>query len=303
MTAICGDAQTNVDFFTGVLGLRMVKLTVNFDDPSAYHTYYGDGIGSPGSALTYFPYPGGRRYKPGNGQFSRTVLAVPRDTLGFWHERLTKEGLATETQTNEFGEAVLYFHDPDGGALGLTEAEQPDAVLWESGVVAPEQAITGMRSVRLSSRSGASQSFIEDRLGLKLDAEASGVRRYAIGPKAFLELEWLEEDGWGGHGGVHHLALAASDDAAHAAWHASLYSAGAHISPIIDRDYFHSIYFREPGGSLYEIATMGPGFTIDESFEELGTSLRLPKRYEAAREEILAVVPRLKLPSGVVIGV
>lgn len=303
MTAICGDAQANVDFFTGVLGLRMIKLTVNFDDPSAYHTYYGDGVGSPGSALTYFPYPGGRRYQPGNGQFSRTVLGIPLGSIEYWEARLRREGIETAILESEFGEPTIHLSDPDGGALGLVESEVAPEVLWQASPVPAENAISGMRSVRLSSRSSSSATFIEGRLGLRLVQESGGVKRYAIGDKAFLELERLDHDGWGGHGGVHHLALATEDENAQVDWRTSLVEAGAHVSPVMDRDYFRSIYFREPGGALYEIATKGPGFTIDETVELLGTSLRLPKQYEPAREQILNVVPRLKLPSGVVIGV
>lgn len=305
VTVICGDAQTNLDFYTGVLGLRLVKLTVNFDDPTAYHLYYGDGAGTPGSILTYFPYPGGRRYRPGNGMFSRTDLAVAPDSLGFWLDRLHGHGVEAGAFQTEFGEEAIGFEDPDGMFLALVASDAPEGVAWEGMPIEPERAIRRVHAVRLASGTGSSAAFLEGRLGFRLVAEEGGVARYETGTGGSgsrIDLTDLGHEGHGGHGGTHHVALATADDEAQAAWRESLVGAGAHVSPIMNRDYFHSIYFREPGGSLYEIATLPPGFTLDESFEQFGTALQLPEMYRHHRQRILESVPRLKLPNGEVIG-
>lgn len=302
ITAISGDAQSNVDFYAGVLGLRLVKVTVNFDDPTAYHLYYGDGIGTPGTALTFFPYPGGRSARSGNGAFGTTILAIPEGSMGFWEERLASKGVSAIRTRSPFGEESLEFGDVDGFAIALQEKVTKEPVRWEGSEVPFEHAIRGVTTMQLHSRSGSSANFVVDQLGGEVVDEKEGVVRLAIGEGNHIDLSTVDREALSGHGGIHHVALAVKDEAEQEAFHARLYEQGRHVSPVMNRTYFKSIYFREPGGALYEIATLGPGFTVDETLTDLGAGLYLPPQYESHRAAIEANLPRLKLPSGVVVG-
>ncbi len=285
MTAICRDAQTNLDFYTQVLGLRLTKITVNFDDPTAYHLYYGDRFSTPGTSLTFFPYQGHQAI-PGPGQVSETHLAVPVESSQFWLSRIPG---AAETATG------IRFSDPDGLTFELRETDMPAPGEPWTKVVPIEYAIKGMSGVKIidGSRDGKSSQVIQSILGYS-DGLVSPSGRTSI------ELVRPEENtgrGHGGSGGVHHIAFRLPDDATQEEYHGKLYDLGFRVSPIMNRDYFHSIYFREPGGVLFELATDGPGMNIDEDDATLGTTLRLPDMYESHREQIEAALPKLRLPA------
>lgn len=307
MTAISGPAQENVDFYAGVLGLRLVKTTVNFDDPSAHHLYYGDGLGSPGSILTFFPYPEGREGRVGNGMVGVTSLAIPPGSVGYWLERLQKHGLPAEVKKRGDYE-VLSLQAPDGLLLELVA--WPDfevGVPWRDMPVPPEHAIAAMHGIRIFADTTADTGkVLTEILGLEEAGgleDAPGVRYRVPGARKAGVVEVLERPGasWGrgGHGTVHHIAFRTTDDSSQLAFQSTVQQAGLHVSPVMDRNYFHSIYFREPGHVLFEIATDGPGFAVDEVPEALGTSLKLPEQYEPHRAVIEAALPKLRIPEPV----
>jgi len=302
MTAITDDAQANVDFYTGVLGLRLVKLTVNFDDPTAYHFYFGDGLGTPGSGLTFFPYEG-RKAKIGAGQVTATGLAIPGDSIGWWMERFKMEGVDFDQAITRNGEEIVAFRAHDGLPLELVASpEYTPGAPYESGPVPHERAISRMHSVTITENYGeATLKLLTGTMGFELlRDEGSRIRLQASrkGPGSFLDLvlDPALPYGHGGHGGVHHIAWATSTEGTQLEYHQSIAKEGYHVSPVMNRDYFKSIYFREPGGVLFEIATLTPGMTVDESPEMLGTTLRLPAMYEPMRERIEKALPKLKLP-------
>lgn len=306
VTAIAGDAQQNVDFYVGVLGLRLVKKTVNFDDPGTYHLYYGDALGRPGTILTFFPWPGANRGRHGLGQAVITTLAVPTGAGEFWQKRLAENGVAAEERTNPFGETVLAFTDHDG--MGLEIIERPDATEagtepWAGATVPAQYAIRTVDGVTLRvARRESTEAALTQLLGFSLVREAEGRIRYAAGgqerPAARLDVEVdpKSQRGLMGAGAVHHIAWRTPDDAAQEQWQSLLQGQGYNVSPVMDRTYFHSIYFREPGGVLFEIATDAPGFTADESPEELGTTLRLPPFAEENRAILERALPPLRVP-------
>lgn len=302
MTAITDDAQPNVDFYTGVLGLRLVKLTVNFDDPTAYHFYFGDGLGTPGSGLTFFPYEG-RKAKLGAGQVTATGLAIPTESVGWWIERFKKEGVDFDQAITRNGEEIVAFRAHDGLPLELVASpDYTPGAPYESGPVPVEKAISRMHSVTITENYGeATLKLLTETMGFEpVRDEGSRVRLQASrkGPGSYLDLvlDPALPYGYGGHGGVHHIAWATSTEETQLEYHELIAKEGYHISPVMNRDYFKSIYFREPGGVLFEIATLTPGMTIDESPQMLGTTLRLPAMYEPMRERIEKALPKLRLP-------
>jgi catechol 2,3-dioxygenase-like lactoylglutathione lyase family enzyme len=306
VTAMTGDPQANIDFYTGTLGLRMVKLTVNYDDPSTYHLYYGDAVGSPGSAMTFFAWPGAHRGRHGTGQTTATAFAVPAASIPYWKSRLTERGVAPRSAGERFGEPVLAFDDPDGLAIELSGVDRPmQGMPWDRGGVPAQHAIRSFHSVTLSEEGyELTASLLTETLGFKKSAEAGNRSRYepaaaGAGGKFVTYLDLLCQPdarrGTMGVGTVHHIALRTPDDEQHLQWHDTIRKLRFNVSPVIDRNYFHSIYFREPGGVLFEIATDGPGFTVDEPLEKLGTRLYLPPWLEPHRKEIEAVLPTLSL--------
>lgn len=309
MTAITNDAQVNVDFYTGVLGLRLSKLTVNFDDPSAYHLYYGDGLATPGSGLTFFPYQG-RQGKLGAGQVTATGLAIPADSMGWWIDRFAAEAIDFDNPFTRGDEEVLPFRAHDGLPLELVASSgyTPGAP-YEAGTVPVDKSISRMHSVTISENySEATLKLVTETLGFEpVKDEGQRIRLQAArkGPGAYLDLviDPTLQHGVGGFGTVHHIAWATENEDTQQAWHKEIQEKGYHISPIMNRDYFKSIYFREPGGVLFEIATMGPGMLLDEDEATLGTSLRLPQMYEPIRGKIEASLPKLRLPSGVTVPI
>lgn len=309
MTAITNDAQTNVDFYTGVLGLRLTKLTVNFDDPSAYHLYYGDGLATPGSGLTFFPY-NGRQGKLGAGQVTATGLAIPADAMGWWIDRFATEAVDFDNPFTRGDEEVLPFRAHDGLPLELVASPAyTPGVLIEGSPVPHEKSISRMHSVTITENySEATLKLLTETLGFEpVKDEGSRIRLQGAnkGPGAYLDLiaDPTVQHGHGGFGTVHHIAWGTENEDTQVAWHKEIQDKGYHISPIMNRDYFKSIYFREPGGVLFEIATMGPGMTLDEEPAALGTSLRLPQMYESIRSRIEASLPKLRLPGGVTVPV
>lgn len=305
VTAIAGDPQQNLNFYAGALGLRLVKQTVNFDDPQSYHLYYGDGAGSPGTLLTFFAWPQGRRGRAGLGQVTAASLAIGPHSLDFWRERLTAHGVALSEPETRFGETVLGFHDPDGMRLELVPAADDDRTGWADGPVPAEHAIKGVHAVTLPERStDQTDALLTEALGFRLIAtEAVGssvAMRYALGenPASFADVFFTPNlvSGQIAVGTIHHVAWRTPDDTQQEAWLQEIKQRGYGISPVMDRDYFHSIYFREPGGILFEIATDSPGFAIDESPETLGERLQLPSHYEPMRAQITAGLPPIRLP-------
>lgn len=307
VTAIAGDPQRNLDFYTGVLGLRLVKRTVNFDDPHTYHFYFGDEVGTPGSIMTFFPWPGASRGAIGSGQVAVTSFAILPAAIGFWVERLLRFNVRYEGPARRGSgagaEQVLAFRDPDGLMLELVG--HPGAATraaWEGAKgISPENAIRGFHGVTLwVERRDASERVLVDTLGFREVREDETTKRYATGdggPGTFVSLRAIGGFGRGvqGVGTVHHVAFAVQDDAAQLAVRERVHQAGLHPTPVIDRKYFHSVYFREPANVLYELATMAPGFAIDEPVAHLGESLTLPPQYESRRAEIEAALPEIHL--------
>jgi catechol 2,3-dioxygenase-like lactoylglutathione lyase family enzyme len=301
VTMIASDPQPNIDFYTGDLGLRLVKLTINFDAPNVYHLYYGDGLGSPGTILTFFPFPGAARGRQGIGQAAVVSLAIAPTSLGYWIERLIARGIPYDGPTRRGEESVLSFRDPDGLALELqTVAEQPIQAAWERSSVPAEHQIRGVAGVTLwYAAAEPTAQLLTGTLGFAQSAVMEDRIRYALGEGSGTA-DVREVGGfWGGEisaGTVHHVAWRVADDAGQADWLERLRVAGMDPTPVQDRQYFRSIYFREPGGVLFEIATDAPGFAIDESPETLGTALKLPSWFERQREILEDVLPIVRLP-------
>jgi glyoxalase family protein len=292
VTAITADAPGNVDFYARLLGLRLVKKTVNQDDPTVYHLFYADERGSAGSDITFFEYPGARRGRAGAGMVHTVVwrIASP-EALDFWAERLEAEGIETSR-----ADGRLTFSDPEGLGLELAVVETEDEPLVaEHPEIPSELALQGFESVRAYTRDpDSSRGFLEGSLGFEgrgeSDFEARGERR-----GSFYAYDQRGEPGIGGAGTVHHVAWASTPEE-HEAWRERVLEGGGSPTPVIDRFYFKSIYFREPSGVLFEIATIGPGFTTDEPLEHLGERLSLPPDFEHLREQVEPVLTPLPNP-------
>ena len=301
VTAIADEPQKNVDFYSGVLGLRLVKKTVNFADPGSYHLYYGDAAGNPGTIMTFFSWPGASRGRIGTEQVSATSFAVPEDSLGYWVERLVEHGVRFEQLKKRFEETVLAFENPNGLAVELVARPGRDGGEASEGPVPAEHAIRGISGVTLSERSGeATAGLLANLLGFEKVAEENGRTRYLTTSSggSFADI-LVRPDGPAGRvsvGTVHHVAWRTPDDETQEEWREKLLYHGFHVTPVLDRRYFHSIYFREPGGVLFEIATDPPGFTIDEDKEHLGESLKLPPWLEENRERIEHDLPPVRQP-------
>jgi glyoxalase family protein len=306
VTAFASDPQANLDFYTGVLGLRFVKRTVNFDDPGTYHFYFGDAAGSPGTILTFFPWPGAARGREGTGLVEVTSFAVPEGALGFWIDRFAALDVPFDMPVARFDEEALAFRDPDGLELELVaRADLPVVEPWPGGPAAPEHALRGFHGVTLSAgASEATAALVCSQLGYERVAELGERLRLRVAgesgsrPGRFVDLvvqPGLPRGRWGA-GSVHHVAFRAADDADQQVMRDSLLEAGHEPTPVRDRQYFHSIYFVEPGGVLFEIATDPPGFALDEPAGSLGESLKLPPWLEPMRGRIEQRLPRIVLP-------
>lgn len=301
VTAFSGPVARNLDFYTHVLGLRLVKKTVNFDEPGTYHLYYGDAAGRPGSILTFFPIAHAAPGRVGIGETQETAFRVPRGSIGWWTHRLIEKGVRHEALVQVFGEAVLRFRDPDGMMLALigvdgagTDVEAP----WSGSDVPAGHAIRGLHGVTLLlAAADATAAILTDVLGLHEAGREGTLVRYtgSAGLGAFVTLRTVGDFllGRAGAGSVHHVAFRAADDAAQTAMAERATALGLQVTEQRDRQYFRSVYFREPGGVLFEIATDAPGFAVDESVDALGTSLKLPPGLEPHRSRIEEVLPKV----------
>ncbi|PRX98668.1 ring-cleaving dioxygenase [Allonocardiopsis opalescens] len=304
VTAIGGDPQRNVDFYLRALGLRLVKQTVNFDDPGTYHLYYGDEAGRPGSLMTFFPWPGTPTGRLGNGQATTTSFSVPESSIGWWQRHLEGLGVSVDPVESRDEEDVLTFRDPDGLVLALVghHGGGDDRAPWDNGLVPVEHAIRGLHSVTLSvAQEDATADMLVNGLGLRPQSRDGNRLRYAAGeggPGALVDVLVTPDAPRGlvAAGTVHHVAWRAPDQATQAAWRDELLDQGVRVTSILDRQYFRSIYFREPAGTLLEVATDEPGFAIDEPLLELGRALKLPPWLEPQRDDIQALLPALDLP-------
>jgi len=301
ITAVSGEIDRTLDFYRRVLGLRFVKRTVNYDDPGTYHLYFGDEVGRPGTILTFFPWPGGHRGREGLGQAAVTAFLVPEGSLGFWVERLVAAGIPHDGPVRRFDEQVLSFADPDGMLLELVARADAPPTAWQGGPVPAEHAIRGFHGITLwVNGDPGTQALLTGPLGFRVAAEGDG-RTRLVGSAPVGNVVDLRQVGgfWRGAGGVgtvHHVAFRAADDAAQDDVRRQLIDQDVRATPVQDRQYFRSIYFREPGGVLFEVATDGPGFTTDESPAELGTGLRLPAWLEPDRAAIEQALPPITLP-------
>ena len=298
VTAIAGSARGNLDFYTRVLGLRLVKKTVNFDDPGAYHFYYGDAAGSPGTILTFFPWENAAPGRAGAGELQETAFRIPQSAMGYWTQRLVNHGLE---RTTRFGETVLAFRDPDGMRLALVGLPGIEAEpAWDNGEIPAESAIRGFHGVSLMlDRTEATGAILTDVFGFAEAGREGDTTRYRAEGTALGGIVDLRAVGGFlparmGRGSVHHLAFRAADDADQAEMVRKLAANhGLRTTEQKDRDYFRSVYFREPGHVLFEIATDVPGFAVDEPAAALGTALKLPRFLEGHRAAIEAALPVL----------
>jgi glyoxalase family protein len=306
ITVIAGDPQENLDFYVGVMGMRLVKKTVNQDVPGTYHLFYADGEAHAGSDLTFFPWPD---MAPGHAGVGLTVevgLAVPVGSLEYWADRLPSHGVQVGKPVERFGERVLVFADPHGVAVALVEiSDRRDFTPWSVGPVPERHQIRGLHGVRLLERNAApTVELLTETLGFEEVGDEDGWRRFALPGShsgRVLDIKDLPGEGRGswGTGSVHHVAWRVPDDTTQLEVQRRLFEANRHPTPVIDRFWFKSVYFREPGGALFEVATDGPGFTVDEPLGELGGSLVLPPWLEPQRKQIQASLPPLKNPEQV----
>ena len=305
VTAMAGDPRRNADFYVDTLGLRFVKRTVNHDDTGTYHFYFGDGVGTPGTTVTFFPWTdGGRRGRFGAGQTAATAYLIRPESIDYWVDRLESRGIDVD-RTDRFGETVLRFDDPDGVGLELVAtdaAADADAEPWDGASVPVDHQLRGLYGVTLAvAEFGPTESVLTDVLGYEREAETDGRRRYRAtggGPGSVVDV--VETDagrGRMGVGTVHHVAFKANDTEEQERWREALADRGLNATDIVDRAYFRSVYVREPGGVLFEIATTGPGFTVDEDVDELGSTLMLPPWLEDEREAIEARLPTFDGPT------
>ena len=301
VTAIASDPQRNLDFYTRILGLRLVKRTINFDDPGTYHFYFGDYYGSPGTILTFFPWPNAKRGVVGSGEVAVTAFSVPASSLEFWEGRLLAAGVPIEFQLQRFGNHVLSLRDPDGMRLELVgHIDCGRADLSKEGEVPAEHAIQGFFGVTLNEADLESTGMVLEKMGFDRTDEEGNRFRFSTkseAPGRHIDVLHQPDLEYGelGAGSIHHIAFRASDDAAQRTWREEILGLSLDVTPVLDRTYFHSIYFREPGGVLFEIATDPPGFSVDEPLETLGETLKLPDWLEPQRSKIERILPPIAL--------
>lgn len=298
ITAFVGHAQANADFYAGVLGLRLVKKTINFDAPEVYHLYFGNESGAPGTIITFFPFEGGRKGRVGAGQVGVTTFVAPPGALPFWEERLQSFGVEYK-KTRRFGEDTLRFQDGDGLQLELVERAEGANSAWSFGGVPADRAIKGFGGATLYSMAPErTMHTLERVMGLEREAEEGGFVRFRargeLGNRIDVNAAGMAR-GIGGSGTIHHIAWRAKDAEDQEGWRNDVEAAGFHPTPIVDRNYFTAVYFREAGEILFEIATDPPGFARDESPETLGERLMLPDWAEPHRERIVSGLPPLEI--------
>lgn len=307
ITAIAGDPQENLDFYVGVLGLRLVKKSINQDAPDTYHLFFADGDGHPGTDLTFFPWPNMAPGRTGAGVWGEVTFAVPEGSIRFWEDRLRELGVEVGEREQRFGEAVLPFLDSHGMHLALNETKihsGQDFTPWMGSSVPAEHQIRSLSSVRITARKGEpTASFLRRAYGFAQAATEGEWTRYTVGEgeggqRIDIRVEPGVRGGTWGTGSVHHVAFRVADDREELTVREQLMDAGGMPTGVIDRFWFKSVYCREPSGALCEIATDGPGFSVDEDPDHLGEALVLPPRYEAQRPAIEATLPSLSLQAG-----
>lgn len=300
VTAIASNPQQNLDFYTGVMGLRFVKRTVNFDDPGSYHFYFGDDTGSPGTILTFFAWPGASRGHAGVGEVSRVSFSVPLTSIDFWEQHLLANRVLVERSGRRLGHEVLTLPDPDGMKIeivGHADAAPVKAPRFAS--IPAEHSIRGFFGVTLLEQRAEATAAILKMMGYNKVAEENGRIRFSapgapVGSHIDLLIDTTARYGNQGAGTVHHIAFRAKDDESQLEWRAEI-AKHLQVTPVLDRTYFHSIYFREPGGVLFELATDPPGFSFDEPLESLGEALKLPPWLEPRRSEVERRLPKIEL--------
>ncbi len=299
VTAISGAPERNLDFYTRVLGLRLVKKTVNFDDPGTYHLYYGDERGTPGTILTFFPWAHAAAGRLGVGETQETAFRVPAAALGYWTHRFLAKGVEHGTPEKRFGETVLTFSDPDGMRFALVAVAGAETeASWRNGDIPAEHAIRGFHGVTLLLANAApTAAILTGVLGFREAGHEEALTRYrtddVLGGYVYLREVGGFPRGRLGRGSVHHIAFRAADDGAQAAMAKAAENLGLQVTEQKDRNYFRSVYFREPGSVLFEVATDDPGFAVDEPVERLGHALKLPRFLEPRRAELEAKLPPL----------
>ena len=309
VTAICSNPQKNIDFYIKLLGLRLVKLTVNFDDPTTYHLYYGNEVGSPGTILTFFPWSNAPKGYIGSGQAITTSFLVPQNSIDFWKDRLKNNDICFEGPLKRFDdeEQVIRLYDPDGLELELVahpSAKENDERFWKDGPISYENGIRGFYSVSLSEEGYEHTSKILKEMGYKMISNEGNRFRFQLEDSQYttsakiLDVLCLPYTPHGmiGIGTVHHIAFRTPSDENQKSIRENIIKIGLNPTPVIDRTYFHSVYFREPGGVLFEIATDPPGFTVDQKVQDLGKMLMLPQWLEPIRERLEKVLPKIQLP-------
>jgi glyoxalase family protein len=288
VTSMAADARTNNQFFTDTLGLRRVKKTVNFDSPDVYHLYYGDETGAPGTVMTYFPFPDMGPGRPGTGEVGTTVFSVPEGSLGFWSDRLSTRGVSGLRAEETFGEKRLNFAGPDGDGFALVEVRDDDRPVWTTNGVSEDHAIRGFHSVAMRLRDEGATAELLKFMGYETVDAKDGVTRLIVpggNGAGLIDLETMPniQRGQQGAGSVHHVAFSVESREKQLEVRKALMDTGYHVTPVIDRDYFWAIYFRTPGGVLFEIATNEPGFDRDEDTAHLGEALKLPQQHKHLR--------------------
>ncbi len=309
ITALASDPQRNLDYYVGVLGLRLVKRTVNFDAPDVYHLYYGDEIGQPGTILTFFPFPDAVRGKHGIGEISAVAFQAPRGSLEFWVERLSRYGIHIDGPFRRFDDELIAFQDPDGMAIELVFSDSQSSYRhWSDSPVPAEFAIRRFHgaTLQLGSRN-ETDDVLQETLKFRFTGQNDNRFRYLIGSnesEAAIDLliNPTLPRARQSAGSVHHIAWRVTNEASQQQWRERLIGVGMHPTEMLDRQYFQSVYFREPGGVLFEIATDSPGFAIDEQVEKLGTELKLPPWLEPERLKLERILPPIDLKNTCLVG-
>ncbi len=303
ITALASDPQRNIDFYVGFLGLRLIKKTVNFDAPDVYHLYYGDETGRPGTILTFFPFPDAARGKRGTGEITAVGFSIAPESLDYWVERIARHGLDFEGPIKRFGNDVIMFEDPDGMAIELvTDGSGKPASVWQGSGVDARHATRGFHGVTLTeARLDQTTTLLVDVMGFTCKQQEGNRYRYVTGEgenRANIDIvvDSTGVEGSQSAGSVHHIAWRVSDDASQLEWRNRLLENGIPATAVRDRNYFNSIYYHEPGGVLFEIATDTPGFMVDESRDDLGSSLKLPPWFEPKRKRIEELLIPVSLP-------
>jgi glyoxalase family protein len=291
VTSLAGDARANNAFFTRMLGLRRVKTTVNFDAPEVYHLYYGDETGAPGSVMTYFPFPNIARGRSGAGEVGETVFSVPQGALGFWKDRFANAGVGGLKEDTAFGEKRLHFAGADGDGFALVESANDKRAPWTQGGIESDAAIRGFHSASLRLRDDGATGELLKFMGYEQIGAEGGVKRLGVkgGNGAnFIDVETMPNlaPARQGAGSVHHIAFSVENREKQLEVRKALVDTGYAVTPVIDRDYFWAIYFRTPGGVLFEVATNEPGFNRDEDTAHLGEALKLPKQHAHLRAQL-----------------